>query len=361
MGLRISPFLCDYYLLFWELKQCKAISRQIRHDVPGAISFLPNLLSTLRYLDDILHIFPLDHPGVEGLKISRGGPYPDSIGIKTEGRGKAVNFLDATLSQRRGRKIIKNHQKEPAFLTWTLFDKRRSPKFSKLSLRRGVHHSTALDLSYQLLPILSEGIRFSRKCSRIKPFIKHFSSFLIDQIGEHNCQDSCREIYRLVRKAIYTTSIEHVHLWKLTDQELWTRLLSKIHGRLVGYPYEPHIIRRVRMFLKNIQSLPNPFWNKEHAYKSIKSKRRLKIDSEPIIKKRRLNNDVPPVINSVNTDQKIPDSTDIGSVPVPLADLLVPKIDSQYIDHDTLEDTDSKMSELPKSQWSRLSLVRVGI
>ena len=42
------------------------------------------------------------------------------------------------------------------------------------------------------------------------------------------------------------------------------------------------------------------------------------------------------------------DSTDIGFVPVPLADLLVPKIDSQYTEQDTLEDTDSKMSELPK-------------
>ena len=51
-----------------------------------------------------------------------------------------------------------------------------------------------------------------------------------------------------------------------------------------------------------------------------------------------------------STIPRLRDSTDVGSVPVPLADLLVPQSDFKYSDitHDTLEDTDSKMSELPE-------------
>ena len=65
------------------------------------------------------------------------------------------------------------------------------------------------------------------------------------------------------------------------------------------------------------------------------------------MKKRKLNNKVPPVIKTVNS---VRDSTDVGSVPVRLADLLVPQSDFKYSDitHRTLEDADSKMSELPE-------------
>ena len=94
MGLGISPFICDYYLLYWELKWCREKCQQIRSLQPGAEASLPTIISKSRYLDDILHVFPDDIPGPEALERKNGGPYPDSIGIKSEHRGRRVNFLD---------------------------------------------------------------------------------------------------------------------------------------------------------------------------------------------------------------------------------------------------------------------------
>ena len=103
MGLGISPFLCDYYLLYWELKWCAKVCRNIRSLQLGARTSIPTLLNYARYLDDILIIFPFDIPGPAALKHSNGGPYPDTIGIKSEHRGKRVHFLDVSLSWRRAR------------------------------------------------------------------------------------------------------------------------------------------------------------------------------------------------------------------------------------------------------------------
>ena len=54
MGLGISPCLCDYYLLYWELEQCKSIATQIRDLIPDALFRLPTLLTMSRFQDDIL-------------------------------------------------------------------------------------------------------------------------------------------------------------------------------------------------------------------------------------------------------------------------------------------------------------------
>ena len=71
---------------------------RIRDCQPGARAMIPTLATFCRYLDDILLVFPLDMPGALALKQSNGGPYPDSIGIKSEHRGKRVSFLDVSLS-----------------------------------------------------------------------------------------------------------------------------------------------------------------------------------------------------------------------------------------------------------------------
>ena len=60
----------------------------------GAEANIPAIIAKTRYIDDIIDIFPGDIPGPEALKQSNGGPYPDSIGIKSEHRGKRVQFLD---------------------------------------------------------------------------------------------------------------------------------------------------------------------------------------------------------------------------------------------------------------------------
>ena len=58
---------------------------------------LPVIISKSRYLDDILHVFQEDIAGPEALKMKNGGPYPDSIGIKSEHRGTRVQFLDLNI------------------------------------------------------------------------------------------------------------------------------------------------------------------------------------------------------------------------------------------------------------------------
>ena len=117
MGLGISPFLCDYYLLFWELKWCKTMCQRIRDYEPGARSVIPSLVTYSRYLDDILNVFPLDVPGTLALKQSHGGPYPDSIGIKSEHRGKRVSFLDVSLKWRRPRMNKMTSKRQAVVLT----------------------------------------------------------------------------------------------------------------------------------------------------------------------------------------------------------------------------------------------------
>ena len=89
----------------------------IRDLQPGARAIVPTLLATLRYLDDILFIFPLDIPGANALKQENGGPYPNSIGISSEKRGKRVSFLDVTLYWRRPRLDHKSNKREVVVLS----------------------------------------------------------------------------------------------------------------------------------------------------------------------------------------------------------------------------------------------------
>ena len=69
------------------------------------------------YIDDILNVFPLDVPGTLALKQSHGGPYPDSIGIKSEHRGKRVSFLDVSLKWRRPRMNKMTSKRQAVVLT----------------------------------------------------------------------------------------------------------------------------------------------------------------------------------------------------------------------------------------------------
>ena len=89
-------------------------------------------------------VFPLDIPGPKALKLSNNGPYPDSIGIKSEQRARRVHFLDVSLSWRRARYNKTLSKREPVVLTWSIHEKRSDRKYSNLQMRRGIHHSTAL-------------------------------------------------------------------------------------------------------------------------------------------------------------------------------------------------------------------------
>ena len=117
MGLGISPFLCDYYLLYWELKWYEKVCNKIWNLQPEARTVIPTLLTYARYLDDILNVFPMDITGPKALKQSNGGPYPDSLGIKSENRGKRVHFLDVSLTWRRPRINKARSKREPVVLT----------------------------------------------------------------------------------------------------------------------------------------------------------------------------------------------------------------------------------------------------
>ena len=89
----------------------------IRSLQTGARAIVPTLLTTMRYLDDILFIFQLDIPGADALKQENGGPYPNSIGISSEMRGKRVSFLDVKLYWRRPRKNHRSDKREVIVLS----------------------------------------------------------------------------------------------------------------------------------------------------------------------------------------------------------------------------------------------------
>ena len=72
--------------------------QRIREIDPTATALLPSVVSTSRYLDDILFIFPLHPTGPDSLKISKGGPYSDTLGIKMECHAEKVPFLDPYIS-----------------------------------------------------------------------------------------------------------------------------------------------------------------------------------------------------------------------------------------------------------------------
>ena len=72
--------------------------QRIRELDPTATALLPSVVSTSRYLDDILFIFPLHPTGPDSLIISKGGLFPDTLGNKMECHAEKVPFLDAHIS-----------------------------------------------------------------------------------------------------------------------------------------------------------------------------------------------------------------------------------------------------------------------
>ena len=203
---------------------------------------LPSLLTMSRYLDDILFIFPPQNTTTLGplaLKHSNGGPYPDSIGIKSEQHGKKVSFLDTWISWRRPRWDKKQNSMQCITLTWSLYEKRKDMKFSNLQMRRGIHHSTALSTHLQMSSILSEGARISRKSLRLRNFLCSFGDFMIDFISQHST-DAHRQLllYRFHR-ATSSAAGEHFNKWRLSGSQLWTKLTEKVYRRIPNRQLEP--------------------------------------------------------------------------------------------------------------------------
>lgn len=209
-----------------------------------------------RFQDDILTVFPLQKTkrlGPLALKQSYGGPYPDSIGIKSEQIGKKVTFLDTIISWRRPRWDHQNSRYQPFTLTWSLYEKRKDPKFSKLRLRRGIDSSSALSTKIQLSSILSEGIRMSRKCLRLHNFLTSFGDFMIDFITQHNNDTTInrRQLLSRFHHVMSRAAGDHFHEWKLNQSQLWDRLTGRIRRCIPQRPLSSLEIRLIRSIINS--------------------------------------------------------------------------------------------------------------
>ena len=197
--------------------------------------FLPTLLTMVRYLDDIIFIFPPQKSKLLGplaLKQSNGGPYPDTIGIKTEHRGKKISFLDTVISWRRPRWDKKFKRMQCITLSWSLYEKRKDFKYSKLQMRRGIDNSTALSTHLQLSSILSEGVRMSRKCLRLRNFLNSFGDFMIEFIVQHNTLNHRHQLLSRFHRTISRAANERFNKWGLSGFQLWGKLTEKIRRKI---------------------------------------------------------------------------------------------------------------------------------
>ena len=137
----------------------------------------------------------------------------------------------------------------PATFSWTLFEKRKLPKFVNLGLRRGINSNTALLPKIQTSPILAQGIRIARKCNRVKQFISRYSSYLIEWLTEHDSTIYYSTIYRNINKALHRATRIHPNTWKYTAREMWELLSRKIQCQLnnSSTPKQKH---RIMLLLK---------------------------------------------------------------------------------------------------------------
>ena len=117
-------------------------------------------------------------------------------------------------------------------------------------MRRGIHHSTALTLHHQSPTILSEGMRISRKCSRLDNYLKTFSSFTIDFIMQHHSLHHALTLRHRFLRAIARAATDHFRVWRLTVFLLWPRFIDYVHRRIRSEHCHPSMIDLVEKTFK---------------------------------------------------------------------------------------------------------------
>ena len=124
--------------------------------------------------------------------------------------------------------------------------KAEGQKFSKLQMRRGVDHSTALSTRLQLPSILSEGARMSRKCLRLGHFLSCFCDFMIEFISQHNTEMNRRLLLSRFHRATSRAAGDHFNKWGLSGSQLWTELVAKTRRCIPNRSLTPLNIKLIR-------------------------------------------------------------------------------------------------------------------
>ena len=104
---------------------------------------------------------------------------------------------------------------------------------------RGVDSSSALSPSQLTQVIITEGIRMSRKCSRLRPYLRAFGNFLIDFVTSLNNQEYSHMIAKRVHMAVSTAAADHYTRWRLTGDQLWARYTEKVRQLLMVNNVDP--------------------------------------------------------------------------------------------------------------------------
>ena len=120
-----------------------------------------------------------------------------------------------------------------------------------LQMRRGIDHSTALSTHLQLSSILSEGTRISRKSLRLRGFLMSFSDFIIDFISQHNTVAYRRLLLSRLHRATANAAAEHFPKWRLTGDQLWTKLTEKVRRCIPPRNLKPGSINLILSILNS--------------------------------------------------------------------------------------------------------------
>ena len=123
-------------------------------------------------------------------------------------------------------------------------------------MQRRVDGNTALTFNQRTQAIPSEGTRMSRKCSRLKPFIRAYGDYLIDTVINAGPMGYSTLITKRFHSAITAAAHYHQRTWELSGTQLWSRFTARIRREVTDRRYAHSDVRLVLMVINT--NLPCP-------------------------------------------------------------------------------------------------------
>ena len=244
MGVGPSAPICDLYLLYYEISKLEEIVTRIMKSDISLLPLIPCLVGLLRYMDDSIHIFPFPGKSPNKLYLANGGLYPKDIKISREQHDFKVKFLDLFISWKSAKR---KSTKPRASLTWSLYEKNRDPKFSKLTLKRCSPSHTALPISIQLNIIHGECLRFADRCSRKRSFLFNLAHHYIEfssQLGDLSLHKKINRAYNYGLIAVAHSKPQ----WNSSSKKLWAELVKQIFKYLPHHKFD-NLIQQNKAFM----------------------------------------------------------------------------------------------------------------
>jgi hypothetical protein len=216
MGTNAAVFIANYFLYSFELKFLKRILRNRNHQdiTKNTQRTHEHFAYTKRFVDDLLTI---NNPSFAQHTI-----YPEYLQLNDEHQGTTAPFLDL--------QITMSGTTHPS-ISSTVFDKRTSKKFSKLSFIKYPHINSFLPDQHKYNIVTSQLFRFSRRCTLRRGFVFNTARFLFELA--HTKSYSKRRLFSKTLSflkrfpSLYDASPKHIFF--LVRRRLDLILLSPFH------------------------------------------------------------------------------------------------------------------------------------